>query len=77
MANTAESGSGEADKTGRILSFSGEHVDPRGGKAKSLWRISNDGMKAMTSGAMSRNWTASMLTGFRRTVRLLSALKSD
>lgn len=48
MANTTESGSGEADKTGRILSFRGEHVDPRGGKAKFLWRISNDGMKAMT-----------------------------
>jgi hypothetical protein len=48
MANTTQSGSGEADKTGRILSFRGEHVDPRGGKAKFLWRISNDGMKAMT-----------------------------
>ena len=44
MANTTESGSGEADKTGRILSFRGEHA----GKAKFLWRISNDGMKAMT-----------------------------
>jgi hypothetical protein len=48
MANTTESGSGEADKTGRILSFRGEHPDPSGGKAKFLWRISNDGMKAMT-----------------------------
>ena len=42
MANTTVSGSGEADKTGRILSFRGEHVDPRDGKAKFLWRISND-----------------------------------
>jgi hypothetical protein len=44
MANTTESGSGEADKTGRILSFRGEHA----GQAKFLWRISNDGKKAMT-----------------------------
>jgi hypothetical protein len=44
MNNTTQSGSGEADKTGRILSFRGEHA----GKAKFLWRISNDGMKAMT-----------------------------
>jgi len=44
MANTTESGSGEADKTGRILSFRGEHA----GNAKFLWRISNDGVKAMT-----------------------------
>jgi len=47
-ANTTVSSSGEADKTGRILSFRGEHVDPRDGKAKFLWRISNDGKKAMT-----------------------------
>jgi uncharacterized protein DUF1579 len=44
MGNTTQSGSGEADKTGRILSFRGEHA----GNAKFLWRISNDGMKAMT-----------------------------
>ena len=44
MANTTESGSGEADKTGRIISFRGEHA----GNAKFLWRISNDGKKAMT-----------------------------
>ena len=44
MSNTTKSDSGEADKTGRILSFRGEHV----GKAKFLWRISNDGKKAMT-----------------------------
>jgi len=44
MANTTKSDSGEADKTGRILSFRGEHV----GNAKFLWRISNDGKKAMT-----------------------------
>jgi hypothetical protein len=54
MANTTESGSGEADKTGRILSFRGEHAGPGGGpgpgggRAKFLWRISNDGKKAMT-----------------------------
>ena len=44
MGNTTQSGSGEADKTGRVLSFRGEHA----GNAKFLWRISNDGMKAMT-----------------------------
>jgi len=42
--NTTLSGSGEADKTGRILSFRGAHA----GNAKFLWRISNDGMNAMT-----------------------------
>ena len=42
--NTTKSDTGEADGTGRILSFRGEHV----GKAKFLWRISNDGKKAMT-----------------------------
>ena len=42
--NTTLSGSGEADKTGRILSFRGEHA----GNAKFLWRISNDGIGAMT-----------------------------
>jgi hypothetical protein len=44
MNNTTQSSSGEADKTGRIISFRGEHA----GNAKFLWRISNDGMKAMT-----------------------------
>lgn len=44
MANTTESGTGEADKTGRVLSFRGEHA----GGGKFLWRISNDGQKAMT-----------------------------
>ncbi len=44
MANTTKSDTGEADKTGRILSFRGEHA----GNAKFLWRISNDGKKAMT-----------------------------
>lgn len=47
MANTTQSDSCEADKTGRILSFRGEHIGPNGGKAKFLWRIANDGMKAM------------------------------
>src|SRR5262249_60765053 len=42
--NTTKSDTGEADGTGRILSFRGEHV----GKAKFLWRISNDGKRAMT-----------------------------
>jgi Protein of unknown function (DUF1579) len=42
--NTTKSDSGEADKTGRILSFRGEQA----GNAKFLWRISNDGLKAMT-----------------------------
>jgi hypothetical protein len=44
MANITKSDTGEADTTGRILSFRGEHV----GNAKFLWRISNDGKKAMT-----------------------------
>jgi hypothetical protein len=44
MGNTTKSDTGEADKTGRIFSFRGEHA----GNAKFLWRISNDGMKAMT-----------------------------
>ena len=44
MGNTTRSDSGEADKTGRIISFRGQHV----GQAKFLWRISNDGMKTMT-----------------------------
>jgi hypothetical protein len=42
--NTTKSDTGEADKTGRILSFRGQHA----GNARFLWRISNDGMKAMT-----------------------------
>lgn len=44
MANTTRSDTGEADKTGRILSFRGEHA----GNAKFLWRITNDGKQAMT-----------------------------
>lgn len=44
MNNTTQSSSGEANKTGRIFSFRGEHV----GNAKFLWRISNDGEKTMT-----------------------------
>ena len=44
MGNTTKSDSGEADTTGSVISFRGEHA----GNAKFLWRISNDGMKAMT-----------------------------
>jgi uncharacterized protein (TIGR03067 family) len=44
MANTTESGAGEADPTGRVVSFRGEQA----GHGKFLWRISNDGKKAMT-----------------------------
>jgi len=44
MANITKSDAGEADKTGRIISFRGEHV----GNAKFLWRISNDGKQSMT-----------------------------
>lgn len=43
MANTTISDSGEADMTGRVLTFRGKHA----GNAKFLWRISNDGKKAM------------------------------
>lgn len=44
MANTTTSSFGEADKSGRIISFRGVHA----GNAKFLWRISNDGKKEMT-----------------------------
>jgi hypothetical protein len=44
MANITRSDSGEADETGRILSFRGEHA----GNAKFLWRISRDGDNTMT-----------------------------
>lgn len=44
MANTTRSDSGEVDKTGRVLTFRGEHA----GNAKYLWRLSHDGKKAMT-----------------------------
>jgi hypothetical protein len=44
MAITTKSDTGEADKTGRILSFRGEQV----GHAKFLWRVSHDGKKSMT-----------------------------
>ena len=44
MGNTTQSSSGAADKSGRILTFRGEHA----GSGKFLWRIANDGMKAMT-----------------------------
>ncbi len=43
MANTTESSTGEADQTGRVISFRGVHS----GNVKFLWRISNDGKKAM------------------------------
>lgn len=48
MAITTESDSSEADNTGRVLTFRGEHVAPGGGKARFLWRLSNDGTKSMT-----------------------------
>lgn len=44
MNNITQSDSGKADETGRVLSFRGKHA----GEAKFLWRISNDGKKAMT-----------------------------
>lgn len=44
MGNTTKSDSGEADKTGRVISFRGELA----GHGKFIWRISNDGMRAMT-----------------------------
>lgn len=44
MGNTTRSDSGEADKSGRVISFRGEQA----GHAKFLWRISNDGAKTMT-----------------------------
>jgi hypothetical protein len=44
MNNTTQSRSGDADASGRIISFRGEHA----GNAKFLWRISNDGERTMT-----------------------------
>jgi hypothetical protein len=44
MNNTTKSNTGEADKTGRIITFRGQQV----GHGKFIWRISNDGGKAMT-----------------------------
>lgn len=44
MSNTTKSDTGEADETGRILTFRGEYA----GEAKFLWRISHDGKSAMT-----------------------------
>lgn len=44
MNNTTQSRSGDADGSGRIISFRGEHA----GNAKFLWRISNDGERTMT-----------------------------
>jgi hypothetical protein len=49
LNTSTETGVGEADKTGRILSFKGEHYDPRvGGMSRFIWRISHDGQSAMT-----------------------------
>jgi len=44
MNNTTRADTGEADETGRIISFRGKHA----GNAKFLWRISRDGENAMT-----------------------------
>lgn len=43
MNNITQSSSGEADKTGRTITFRGEHA----GNARFLWRISNDGENTM------------------------------
>src|SRR5262249_30990963 len=46
---TTEAGIGEADKTGCVITFRGEHHDPHvGGMAKFAWRIANDGKDALT-----------------------------
>jgi hypothetical protein len=42
--NTTHSSSGEADESGRIITFRGEQV----GFGKFIWRISNDGKSTMT-----------------------------
>jgi Protein of unknown function (DUF1579) len=40
---TTESGEGDADATGRIITFRGEHVNPRTGKPAAFkWRIARD-----------------------------------
>jgi hypothetical protein len=44
MNNTTQSRSGDADRSGRIISFRGEHA----GNPKFLWRVSNDGERTMT-----------------------------
>jgi hypothetical protein len=44
MDTTTESGIGEADAAGNVLTFSGEHTDPRSNKpAKFTWRLSRVG----------------------------------
>lgn len=44
MDTTTESGEGEFDAAGKVLTFKGEHVDPRTGKrAPFVWRITRDG----------------------------------
>lgn len=42
--NTTHSNAGEADESGRIITFRGEQA----GHGKFIWRISNDGNKIMT-----------------------------
>lgn len=44
MAITTTSDTGKADKTGRSITFHGKHA----GTAPFIWRIANDGKKAMT-----------------------------
>jgi hypothetical protein len=49
MDTSTEIGEGEADDAGKVLTFKGEHIDPRTGKpAKFTWRISREGDSKLT-----------------------------
>jgi hypothetical protein len=49
MDTTTESGEGDADAAGKVLTFQGQHVDPRTGKlAAFTWRIARESEKRMT-----------------------------
>jgi hypothetical protein len=44
MDTTTETGEGEADAAGKVLTFKGEHIDPRTSKpARFTWRITREG----------------------------------
>lgn len=48
MDTSTESGEGDMDAAGKVLSLSGQHLDPRSGKqAKFVWKIVRDDEKTM------------------------------
>jgi hypothetical protein len=49
MDTTTESGEGEMDAAGKVLTLKGQHTDPRTGKpAAFVWRIARDGDAKIT-----------------------------